>query len=642
MKEIELSGAGLRARLEEADGALWLRVKELRVPLLEVELHDKMLQRHTFVENYRVEKCEATSMGARVVVSSPRHALSFALEIEVHREELCLRFNPAHLHEDNTELYRVKAIHVAPELLRADARGCLLLPIASGVLCWPRDKPALRDEFLIYGEQQRWELLPTLPLCAARDSHNGWLALATRGATDALCRVSTDGQGNGQTGLSFSLRRGWRDPVDAQTREIRFIPVPPDERLEIFCAQRLRRHCIEDLGTPTLEQRAAASPQTRYLLSGTVHKIFHAAPRESGLFSEIMHGQGMNTLASQVNSPIEAWTTFAEATACLQKLRAAGVERITTLSVGWNVRGHDGLYPTHFPIEAVAGGQSEFERMLRAGTELGYAMSCHDNYIDGYRASPDFDLETTIHDQWGEPLVCGWWGGGINYRQNALAFSPDRLQGEMKRVQALGVSGAYYCDAMGNPLEVNHHPRNGGPRSLHARGIEHILDAAREVFGGIASECGYLYAAVKCDAMSMNGGEWNLQTHLPREWAVAGLCDQTIPLWQLALHDLVALEGMQLSRRGTLDKMLFGLLPRTEWCARPGLFPVCDDEFIARIKADYDLCVGRFGHLRTQRLCDWRAEGSHVATRFEDGTSVEADYDAETLVVNGQRISSWT
>ena len=65
----------------------------------------------------------------------------------------------------------------------------------------------------------------------------------------------------------------------------------------------------------------------------------------------------------------------------------------------------------------------------------------------------------------------------------------------------------YYIDGMGNPLEVNYHPRHRGPRSHHAEGIVRIIETAKRIYGAAATENGFLYCAIPSDCMTMIGLE---------------------------------------------------------------------------------------------------------------------------------------
>ncbi len=636
MTEHTWRDASLAFTLEQDEHQLRLRLQELStgqtwgpVPLLRLEVCDKMQKRVDVIERYRIDEVEHLEDGVHVSLGDVFHAVRLGLWLRVRQGELAVRLQPAEVYEDDPALYRVMAIDLLPGLMTTTGQGSLILPLTSGVRCRPQNKPKLSDRFLIYGEQERWELLPTLPFCAVDNAAGGLMQMAVLGACDAECRVATDGCGAGTVGLGFSLRRAWPDPVDFDLREVRIIPIPAGQRADLFCAKRLRRHVMEDLGKPTLRQRAAESPEVAYLLDAYIMKLFYGI-ENVGI---MMYGQ-------ERRSPMtfRRVMTFAEAKAGLQRLHAAGVDKILTESVGWIPRGHDGAYPTRFPIEERLGGEAGFRDLLAAGAALGYHMSVHDNYIDSYRVTPEWDLETTIHDIYGEPLVSGFWGGGINYRQWPLCFPYDRLEGAMRRVRDLGVRGMYYCDGMANPLEINYHPRHRGPRSGHAQGIVRILETARRVAGAAGTECGFLYGAVPADCMVMCGWGWDLRRTKP-EWTVSALWDQQLPIWQLAMHGLIILEGHGENWTGTMRKILFGNHPRTEWSAQPGIMPVLDDQLIGFLKAEHDLVLKRFGYLQLLEMTNYEEPAPNVAmTRFEDGTEIVADFARKELTVNGKAV----
>ena len=123
-------------------------------------------------------------------------------------------------------------------------------------------------------------------------------------------------------------------------------------------------------------------------------------------------------------------------------------------------------------------------------------MTAHDNYIDAYESSPDFDPDVITVDAYGQMQVRGFWGGGPSYLSWPQAFTEKHLEEPMRRVRDLGIRGPYYLDGMGAPLYANHHPRHRGSRSELARGIDRLLRSARELYGSSAVETGFLYCSI--------------------------------------------------------------------------------------------------------------------------------------------------
>lgn len=641
MDKLTFKDSKLCATVSRRDDAFWFELKDLvngitwgEVPLMTFEVHDKPVKRCEVLSKYRIDVFEEVPDGVHIVVGDTWKGISFGLWIRIIDGELSVFLQPMEVYERKADLNRLFSIKLFPGLMSTGKDGSIILPLTSGTLCYPKDKPALSDRFLIYGEQDRWELLPMMPYTAVDTGNGGLMALAVKCAEDTECYVETDGKGNGSTAFGFSLRRWWPDPMDFQNREIRFMPIPPKETAYVYVAKRLRKHIMEYLGKPTLATRAQESPECKYLLDAYIMKMFYAIENDVGPIRK-KPGPGVETSPTSFDIVM----TFAEAKGHLQKLHDAGIDKIVTEGVGWNPRGHDGMYPTRLPADERLGGQKGWDELTAFGTSLGYDMSVHDNYIDIYKVSPDYDKDLVIWDMFGEPMPWGCWGGGINYRSVGVLMPRERLEGQLEKMKASGIRGQYYVDAMGNPLDVNYHPKNGGPRSQHANGIIKILNAVKSTFGSAATEFGFLYAMPPTDCVASCAYGWNLKKMMP-SWPISQLCDRNLPIWHLAMHDLCLAEGHGETWAAVMNKVLLGLHPRTEWSTKPGIHPALDDEMIAALKADYDLTIGAFGHLQTQQIMDFQEPSENVKTsKFEDGTEIVADFKKLELTVNGKNVA---
>lgn len=609
---------------DEATGHIWPRV-----PLLVPEVYDRTVQRVERLRTGLHYVVERVGEALHVTVSDRRRAICIGVWITITAQrELSVVLPVAEVYEDPHGLHRLFALDLLPGFMRADAGGQLFLPLHTGAICCPAGKPACADRFLIYGEQHCWELLPTMPLAGAQMHDAGLVAIAVRGAAETECRVSCDGRGSGMVGLSFFLRGRDVDPIETTTREIRFCPLPRGQDLVLFAASVLREHVMRDLGKRTLIERAKESPDVAGLLNAYIMKLFYGVQAQGSMLAE----------RSAPSTPEFLLTmTFEEAGRGLKAFHDAGVDRIYTQNVGWNFRGHDGAYPTRFPVEQRVGAEEGFRALIAYGHQLGYQMAVHDNYVDAYESSPDFDPELVMADCYGRPLVRGSWGGGTSYLIWGNAYDTRRLEEQMRRVRALGVRGPYYLDGMGSPLYVNYHPRHRGSRTAMAAGIDRILRAGREVFGSSATETGYLYCCITPDLVANPGGESLLRSANPA-WAVVGLIDHLVPVWRIAMSGLVVTENQGLSWRDTMKALLYNQHPRYEWSMRPGVQPVLDKEMIRAIKFRYDLLIGKFGRLRTQRITGYTRDGRVESTVFEDGTCIIGDFASNELMVNGQPI----
>ena len=88
-----------------------------------------------------------------------------------------------------------------------------------------------------------------------------------------------------------------------------------------------------------------------------------------------------------------------------------------------------------------------------------------------------------------------------------------------------------------------------------------------------------------------------------------------------------------------MHTVLMGDHPRDEWLAIPASCSVLDEARLRQLKANYDICLQRFGHLQLLELMSYQEPQPGVrVTKFEDGTEVVADFTHEELVVNGEPV----
>jgi len=640
-ENITLEHAHSRIELTAGDDNVRLIWKSLdsparSAPLAALRVLNRKVERQERTDRFEVLGLEHTAelnQGVRVLLLSRAYAIVFAVWVNLNDTgELEATVAPAEVEERRQEMFRVASIELLPGLLEATGDDRMLLPINCGVMTRPGDKPAVEDRFLIYGEQERWELLPSIPVCGVKGQGVGVMAMATGVPHDMYCHVCTDGNGRGDVSLYPMFRRQWIDPVDWALRRVVYTPVAAVVSLPVFAGHRLRQHVIEDHGKPTLKQREAESPVLAYRHRAYTMKLFHGVQRR-GSFASAGGDRRPD------DSVFVRTMTFPAAARQMHKLKAAGVERIEFQSVGWNPRGHDGAYPTLFPVEQRLGGKAGLRDMIETARELGFQISPHMNFKAALNSSPDLKLDHVVHDIWGEPKVSGEWGGGLTHVHWTPARGDHEILDSLHRLEQLGFNGMMYLDGMANPLWVNYHPQHRGSRRDFAEGTNRLLNLSRRVFGAVGTEMGYLYAAIHAHSPCYAGGEpWHCNMIRP-EWPIARLVDEPVPVWQLAMHGLTTQENVGLGAGQTVRGVLFGEIPRDEWATEPGVMPLINDQRIARLKHRYHIMCERFGHLVTETLEHWqRNDDGSQTTRFSDGTEVQGHLDEQWLKVNGETI----
>lgn len=631
----QLADEVLSVDLKRSESSLEISVKELAtgrtwgpVPLLELEVYSKAEFRANRVRTYRIDQVQQEGWGLHVTVGHSYWGVRVGLWLSVVDGELVVRMPIPEVYEDRIATRRLLGVHVMPGLLSAGPDDQMLLPLNTGCLCSPRDKPALSDRFMMYGEQNRWELMPMLPVAAVHGKAGGLMVLASSAAAEAECHVATDGQGNGHITFGMTLRQDWPDPIEWETRELRYRPIPSQDDLLVHVADRLRRHIMIDIGKRTLKERIAQCPELGYLAKGYTMKLFFGV-EHCGI---MMQDQEKHAPVS-----FQRAMTFSEAEAGLRRLHEAGIEHIYTQSVGWNPNGHDGLYPTVFPIEERLGGESGFRKLIQSGHELGYQMHVHDDRVFSVERSPDHKIDALIHDIWGQPMGLGEWGGGTTFTPNTLLQSDEQLLAHYRRLQSLGLNGMGYLDAMGSPLYRNYHPNSRFGRTTYASMINRLIVLARQAYGSVGTECGFFYCAVEADSVCTGGEQWHWKACWP-EWSITKLMDQRVPLYHMVMSGLVFHAKNGLTWKDVMNRVLLGHNAHDEWSTRPGVMPLLTDERIAKLKACYDISFKRFGHLLTEPITQWSEQGPIQRTTFADGSEVTADFQANRLIVNGEEV----
>ena len=189
--------------------------------------------------------------------------------------------------------------------------------------------------------------------------------------------------------------------------------------------------------------------------------------------------------------PVRVAITFERLKDIIRELKAQGVEKAELCLVGWNIGGHDGRWPQHFPAEPRLGGDAKLVEAIRAAREAGYLIVPHGNFIEGYTIAEDWDYEFTAKDEDGLPQLAGktCWGGGQPIRicpQRAF----ERVCGKtVPRLAAFGFKGLGYFDVVSILLATSCcDPRHPCTRRQGAAWWGRCAELAKRHLGGFASE----------------------------------------------------------------------------------------------------------------------------------------------------------
>ncbi|MFH0796724.1 MAG: DUF5696 domain-containing protein [Candidatus Omnitrophota bacterium] len=330
------------------------------------------------------------------------------LKITENYLEIFIPFN--HLKEEKDWSYRLMSLEVMPNFggQPVGSEGFLFMPVSGeGAICrFNRMCPA-SGLVSASAEQTRWEDLTLLPVFAVITKKTTLLGIVVSGDYDAdiQYRVGWGDRKIHSAHTVFNYRYRKTDGMDNSDRVVRyyFLDCSPENALTEM-ARTVRKFLHEERGVLSLKERAKERPLVDYLRRAMKIKLQH---RYANASNYKLDG----------TSPMVSGIPFDMAGGILKDLKRAGVERANVLSCGWNLGGVDARFPTRFPIEPSLGGEDGYRKMVKVGKTIGYRISVHDNFEDGYRSSPDWDDSLVRYDRDGEIIRGGGMGRRFKFKK---------------------------------------------------------------------------------------------------------------------------------------------------------------------------------------------------------------------------------
>lgn len=222
---------------------------------------------------------------------------------------------------------------------------------------------------------------------------------------------------------------------------------------------------------------------------------------------------------------------FEQVSRLLDELKEQGVEKAEICLVGWNVKGHDGRWPQAFPVCEELGGEEKLRQLIKKAQSLGYQIVCHTNSTDQYEIADCYSEENIRLDRNGNRVIeynAAWSGGEMSQLCPEVAY--EQAAKTLPKVAELGFRGTHYIDVLGivypRKCYDEKHLVNYKQAVEYAKKICRI---AREEFGGVSSEGAYDFLAPELDyGLYISFSDKDL-----------GICDKSIPFWQLVYHGIV-------------------------------------------------------------------------------------------------------
>lgn len=493
---------------------------------------------------------------------------------------------------------KVMDIALFPQLLqsRVGDEGFFLLPCWSGTLVRFKPHTPFINRDRIYMDQDEWEKLNLLNCFAMNRAGEGVLGIVHKG--DFACRVVTEINQNGVNRIypSFILRSKEGQIIKQEDKEVVYAFSKGRAAEYPGMAIRYHQYLISERGVSPLKDRIGQNPVLKYAISALRAKLF----------------MGCKTPArSDGSGNFLATTTFEQAEKILDAMKAAGIERANITLVGWNLGGHDGAYPTRFPIEPGIGGEEGLQKLIAKALGMGYQIVPHDNFTDIYRSAPDYDPEYVARTEEGLPRVVGIWSGGQSFKACPTVYL-DRWGYDLQRVNQLGFSGCYLCDAQSPVLWTCHDPRHPADEEQFAISLAKLMQLPRAVYGAVGSEIASAFSLPFVDEVTSlhipGPEEWMRKAQKPEFQA---MIDRVIPFNHIALHGLITyqhtwVKGYRNSgiRKGQLRELAYGAKPCMEVTYTGTKMDLYSDS-IRDIQWAYETAFGKYGHLFAETMTDF-------------------------------------
>jgi len=464
--------------------------------------------------------------------------------------ELSIPFST--LVEKDLSFARLMRIDLLPSFSPAVAgdEGYILLPCLAGAIHRFIHHVSREERITVYANQEQWAMRSNFNCFGMHRSTSSWCAVVLEGEFDAEAVVRSHYEEEAEYSIHAGLVYRWEpnDPMITGNRTVRYYLRGPETGGWAEFARCYRRFLRDERGVRTWSQKAGDHPSVLEFARGFGMKIMQGYKQMS------LDGQGKYC----------SCTSFVEARKILQDMQADGIRRNTVQMVGWNCEGHDGRYPTRFPINPLEGGEEAFRELIAWSRSQGLIMTVHDNIYDSHEVSDDFRRDELVILRDGTEWRNIPWAGGLTYKLCPICASRV-VEKDFPKMKAMGIDGNYYLDAIAAffPCHSPVHPAN---RSAFIAAMRRVLTYTRNLFGTLSLEVSYgpyfdLMDGVYVDQSPM----WIDQfTEFRRNFV-----DDMVSFLPVALHNGIRYNSEGKGRADALRALARGAMPFIEVCARP-------------------------------------------------------------------------
>lgn len=408
----------------------------------------------------------------------------------------------------------------------------LFIPYASGYLTRSAGHDCAEYLLGIFNERAWQVTWGNMPLYGFFQDGHCRIGLIEGGKLDADLRLRTAWGETKEYSLDavFNIRQDANQSALDEDMSILFAEFPGNWKK---AAQWYRKYNLEVRKLRTIAERVATEPDLEYSTKSlTVRCRMAVKP----LPAQILEQRPENEPKPRV------FLTYDNIREIAEEFRRQGVGPSEFCLVGWNHGGHDGAFPQLFPTAEGCGNENELRNLIGQINELGYHISLHDNYYDGYTLAQNFNFDDVCREfgEYGGPMVGGGrLGGGQAYRicpKQAVGYARTNFEEVARRLP--GLHGPYFVDVISIiAMKSCSHPQHRIDHRDNCDYYKEILKLQHDVFGLSMSEGGRDWALPELDRTYMI---YNLDKPAEK------FCDEHVPFFQMVYHGIILYNNCRL------------------------------------------------------------------------------------------------
>ncbi len=550
-----------------------------------------------------------------------------------------------------------------------ESEGYILVPDGSGALIYLNNDKASygaysqtvygRDLSLITEKLSADSETARLPVFGMKDGSRGFLAILSRGETNAAVNAMTSGTLNSYNNVYASFRyrpftrttflQGNTYASNGQGGDtvisLTISPVTPKtERYRVeyilLSEEELDYVDMADAYKDYLKERYGISPEANRT----------EAPFYVNLLGGLRKEEYILGVKARIMEPL---TTYAQAEEILGALEEAGIGDMAVKYTGWQKGGMESRVPSGVSYEGKLGGKSGFASLAeyagQKGIELFLDLDFVNLYEGGGGISEYNDAAQTVGSTPAYQYTYDYNSMGKNNRDRWKILAPakifqvaqdlleekDKFYGAQPALSTLG--SGLYSDFT--------HKENGIDRA-DALGVwENVFAAYRDAFDYICVDNGnaytFPYATHIYDAPT-GSSEYDIE-------------DETVPFYQIVLHGMVSCSTEPLNLSADPERLV--LKAAETGSSLSACLMYADNEvlsdtrynaiFSGNYEAWVDTLAGWYG--RTAELLNQvsdaeitghcRLQEGVYRTEFSDGTVVYVNYTEKAVTVEGTEVA---